>query len=94
MTPLPLYKKWQLADDSDSIKQLDLGGSLALLYRPTEHGVSNDHCKYWSSKNPPVSSEKSHKRLDPVSKKLIIKSQVELMIIENLKQISILFASV
>ncbi len=53
---------------------------------PTKHGVCDYHCKNWSSKASPVSSQKTHKRLDPVSKELIIKCKVKLMIVQNLQQ--------
>ena len=57
-----------------------------LSWQPTKHGVCDYHCKDRSSKTPPVSSEKTHKRLDTIRKKLIIKSQVKLVVVQNLKR--------
>ena len=57
-----------------------------LSWQPTKHGVCDNHCKNRSSKASPVSAKKTHKRLDTISEKLVIKSQVKLVIVQNLQR--------
>ena len=57
-----------------------------LSWQLTKHGVCDYHCKNRSSKASPVSAKKTHKRFDTIREKLIIKSQVELVIVQNLQR--------